>query len=83
MLYGIKWYDRFHREYKVVTGASIPDALHRGQMNHGMNFTVSGKEYGIMNVDNEFVRVRELDEPGKHRPEELEEILRLRYNGQG
>lgn len=79
MLYGIKWYDQYHRRTIVSTGDSIPDALHRARMEHGANFTASDKLYGIIDVAGDFVRVKELDEPGRYKPKELDGILRSYY----
>ena len=80
MLYGIRWYDKYHHRYVVTTGGSIPDALQRGQMQHGINFLVSEKLYGIMDINGDFARVPELDEPGLYKETEMEKILRKYYN---
>lgn len=82
MLYAIQWKDPVAHLLRNQTGASIPDALHRASMWHGISF-LNGvdKVYGIINLHGEFVRVPELDEPGRYTPAELEQIIQEYYKG--
>ena len=82
MLYAVQWRDPVTHIPKVQTGQSIPDALHRATMWHGINFLNGDRKvYGITGADGNFVRVPELDEPGHYRPAELEQILQNYYEG--